>query len=99
MGGERKEEKTQEIRFSGKTIPVERRRGETECFDAPGLRGKNLLSRLLLFLPIQGRQGPGLVARVLHHRCPGLRLGDKPTCPFACVPRGRPKRRSWSEAG
>ena len=82
-GKEKRWEKAQEIRFSGKTIMVERRRGEIECSDATSLREESVYAAVAI--PSRSRTTvPGAVpCRVSAEKSAGS-LVRLPLCFFPC---------------
>lgn len=97
-GKEKRWEKAQEIRFSGKTIMVERRRGEIECSDATSLREESVYAAVAI--PSCSRTTvPGAGGDRPLSPSPWDAAWGQTDLPICLSPQGLVKRRSWLEAG
>lgn len=97
-GKAKRREKAQEIRFSGKTIMVERRRGEIECSDAASLREESVYAAVA-FPSCSRTTVPGAGGDSPLSPSPWDAAWGQTDLPICLSPQGLVKRRSWLEAG
>ena len=88
-GGKRKEEETQEIRFSGKTIPVERRRGETRVFRRPRFKREEFVFAAVAFPSYSRTAGPRAGRESPPSPLPRVAAWGQTHLPFCLCPQGQ----------